>query len=218
MYVELLGFDIRMTLEEYSYYVWTQQNREEMLINSDTEWPMTIDSGLWPSFFKYYELPSELKKFETLYDKQTMLVEPKEFRHDYSEFWQNYEGMINFFKKLSDRAGVAIAVTMLSEVPFELREGLSWLLPLKGANIPAGWIFLGYDVAELSSQISFLCNSLIDEELPELRENWGPLLNEHGLFSDERDALNYRATLEDPNHGPFDVFGIYRHPNLINAE
>lgn len=217
MYTALLGYDIRLAPEEYLDELNASEYRER-IIKPEIEWPITIGYAIWPSVFKYNELPPELAQYESQFDKEQILVDASEWRHRYLELWQLWEDMVAFYRSFSPkRKSIAIALTAIYEEPLEQNEYLASIVPYLDGVVPSDWIFLGYDIADDGTRFSFLADSLNNDELPLLRKLWGSYLNEYGLFTDTQKALEYCRTVEDPSHGPFHVIGIYRHPDIINA-
>lgn len=76
--------------------------------------------------------------------------------------------------------------------------------------VDRAWRFLGYDVSD--GGISGLANcGFGPEEVDALRAEFGPHLNEHGLFDEVARAFQFRAVSEVrvPEHAPFHVIGIW---------
>jgi hypothetical protein len=54
----LVGFDIRLSAEQYVELWWDQKHRDEYLLRPDTPWPLSVDGLVWPSMFRVAKLDS----------------------------------------------------------------------------------------------------------------------------------------------------------------
>lgn len=203
-----LGFDIRLCREDYNMTGWDQ---EVFLLRVDVEWPLSIDTKVWPSAFDQLG-PSEF---------------PVNATHPSTGFWFDLETMLNFLKqpKMNHiRRGVPISVELVMDE--DLSKDTFWesvrypYRPSSPNRKPAGWTLLGYDVAD-RSQLSGLANcAYTAEEKPNLRSTWSAKLNEHGLFRSPEDAARFKDTvdLRVREHAPFYFYALYRNPFLWERE
>jgi hypothetical protein len=80
--------------------------------------------------------------------------------------------------------------------------------------VSKGWRFLGFDVVELNGLISGLKGIGYQEPMwAQMRAQFGPALNDVGLFGDERQASQFARVRGNqiPTHAPFDVVGLFVH-------
>ncbi len=79
-------------------------------------------------------------------------------------------------------------------------------------RIQAGWNLLGYDVSDsgFTSAVSNM-GFTSGDNVPSLRERWGPCLNKHHLFDRAEDAVSFKELSNQriPEHAPFSVFGLW---------
>jgi hypothetical protein len=199
-----VGFDVRLCRKDYDMTGW---DNEISLLRVDVAWPLSIDINVWPSAFDQL-MPSDF---------------PDNATHPIIGVWFDLEMMLNFLKqpKMNQiKCGIPISVELvtdedLSKDPF-WESVLYPYGPLSPNGNPAGWILLGYDVAD-RSQLSGLTNCAYDsEEKPNLRLTWSAKLNEHGLFRSPEDAIRFKdtANLRVREHAPFYVYALYRDPFL----
>jgi hypothetical protein len=93
----------------------------------------------------------------------------------------------------------------------DMEMGYPTLDPLP---IPIGnqnWTSLGFDVSD-GSGLSGLSNcGYAKDEVPALRERWGPHLNTYHLFSDVDQAIEFKRLSDNRvrEHAPFFVYGLY---------
>ena len=180
LYKELLGFDLRLPADSYVRDRWEQETREDFLLRSEIQWPLSVDDSVWPSFFN--ELEAAAVPLNS--------VRPSLW------FWFNLTKMRSFFlawKKVQSQRGIPIAVVLITEAP--LRSNDYWegvLYPhdvLSPGEVPPKWLFLGYDVAD-QYKLSGLVNCrYTDAERATLRATWAARLNENGLLQTLDDAM-----------------------------
>lgn len=85
----------------------------------------------------------------------------------------------------------------------------AWL-PVNPSQPEETWAFLGYDVSD-RYLLSGLSNCGKDaDEIPTMRQHFGPYLNEHHLFTSAEPALDYKKWADqDTGHAPFFIYGLY---------
>jgi hypothetical protein len=86
--------------------------------------------------------------------------------------------------------------------------------PSEDDLLSTGWRFLGFEPVELNGLTSGLKGIGYKEpSWSQLRTQFGPALNEVGLFSDDATAAEFAKVrgLEIPSHAPFDVVGVLIH-------
>lgn len=211
---ELLGFDIRFDPRAFVQTIWDKKRRQIHLLKSDIQYPLSIDTMVWPSFFRYSSNRSEPFYFQS---EEILTVIPKSFRHSALELWPSLDDMIAFFKDKKEKiatGGVLIAATLLREK--HLRTDDFWnavLEPkLNREPFPKDWDFLGYDIAD-NGFISGLSNCGYNpSEKNILKEIWSDRLNEYGLLKNVSDAIEFRnlSNKRIPEHSPFYIYGLLK--------
>ena len=222
MYRYMLGYDIRLCLEDYSEDM-DEKRRNRILLRHDVKWPLSVDMNIWPSVF-------DTRSHFTSYKKSIRLVGDY-FHYNVFHLWDDIERMKSRFMQCEDNAprqGVVIASELHLKWPLESDvnwdthwTALSSADPAMGP-VPENWIFLGHDVAEVDMFYSGLCGYSHEqtEEWEQERKRWGPLLNEHGLFSNFEDALEYIPIADelDGNEAPFYAYALYRDPEVLRTD
>ena len=223
MYRYMLGYDIRLCLEDYDEGVWYEELRDKLFLRRNVRWPLSVDTSIWPSFFFRHHFVAAVKKL--------ILIGGDYFHYDMFHLWDDIKLMKSRFVQCEDdvpRQGIVIAAELVLTGPLESDvnwdthwDALSSADPAMG-SVPEDWIFLGYDVAEQAMLYSGLCGYRHEEtdEWIQLRKQWGPRLNDHGLFSDFDDALDFTPIPAeyDPQEAPFYVYALYRDPEILRTE
>ncbi|CAN91996.1 MULTISPECIES: hypothetical protein [Sorangium] len=159
---------------------WTQDRRERYLLRPDLPRVLSVDRLVWPA------VPAALT---------TDGLAP------------DYFSDLGALRRRCDGAAAIIALAVSEHD--ERARALE--IPCQPAEIDPAWRLLGWDVAD-SGLISGLsnCGFLPDTDVTALRRDYGPRLNEHGLFRERADAEAFR-TLSDARvkeHAPFFVHRI----------
>jgi hypothetical protein len=224
MYRYLLGYDIRLCLEDYDGGKWDEVARNAFLLQHDVKWPLSVDRSIWPSAFK--TSPFDFHDY-----KNAIRIEEDFFHYQVFHLWDDLCRMKSRFLRCEDnvaRQGIVIAAVLVTRGP--LQSDTNWEAhwsALSSASssmgsVPEEWMFLGYDVAEDAMVFSGLCGYQHQptEDWKQLRKKWGPRLNDHGLFSNVDDAMEFTpiAAEFDPNEAPFYVYAIYRDPEILRTE
>ena len=210
-----MEFDVRTAKAQYVARHWLRHSRAEYLLRPDIEWPLSVDTFVWPSVFF-----SQIFRNPAFESYSTIEVDPDV----HQQFRLDLDRMRDFYH--SHRAlapdGVFVGIELLSErtaegpaIPYELPEGIQcgiWLEQTVPARLPDGSTLLGYDVAD-AARLSGLSNcGYTEEEIRDLSPVWAKRLNSFGLFSSLDDAVAFRE-LSDRRvveHAPFWVYGLWR--------
>ncbi len=209
----LVGFDIRLSAEQYVEMWWDQKHRDEYLLRPDTQWPLSVDGLVWPSMFR-------VAKLDSLPDLAPFVIDlaPGRFP-DHSDLEQ-----LKKIREMSSRqGGILIAIELFTEkvpegehITYE-RAGVMHGLEAPVTNpksLPRLTEFLGFDVAD-AGHISGLCDcGYKPDEKERLAKEWGKRLNKYGLLPSLADAVEFREMTNGrvPEHAPFWIFGIHRLP------
>jgi len=207
----LVGFDIRLAAESYLNRWWDEKHRDEYLLRTDTQWPLSVDSLVWPSMFR-------VVKLDSLPDLAPYVIDlaPGRFP-DHSDLEQ-----LKKIRELTGQSGgIVTAFELFTErvpegefITYE-RAGITYGLEVpvtNPASLPRLTEFLGFDVAD-EGHISGLSNcGYKKEEKRRLGELWGKRLNRYGLLPSLGDAVEFREMTNErvPEHAPFWIFGIHR--------
>jgi hypothetical protein len=207
----LIGFDIRRRAEDYLQVRWAHETRALYLLNTEIEWPLSVDDSVWPTVFRYRHDISEL------YPARTTAVDPG---YEVCGLWSDLLLMRQMYEKfrLSSSSGIEVAIELIAGPELSSDQFGSPLLDksvvpvVAPSKVPSGSSLLGYDVADcwLYSGLSNCGYSA--EEAGGLRLEWSNKLNDHGLFGDIDDAARFRVVSDErvPEHAPFWVYGLYK--------
>jgi hypothetical protein len=207
----LVGFDIRLSAEQYVELWWDQKHRDEYLLRPDTPWPLSVDGLVWPSMFR-------VAKLDSLPDLAPYVIDlaPGRFP-DFADLEQ-----LKKIREMSGKSGgIILAIELFTEkvpegehITYE-RAGITYGFETPATNpafLPRLTEFLGFDVAD-AGHISGLSNcGYKQEEKDRLAEQWGKRLNKHGLLPSLGDAVEFRemTNARVPEHAPFWIFGMHR--------
>ncbi len=229
---ELLGFDVRLSAEDYVDKRWDKKNRELYLLKPGIQWPLSIDEWVWPSVFALSDKELEIKKLvypPEYFPFQGMIrIEPANFYHQVLSLWTDFEDMKTcYFEKMKNnnkfpQKAVPIAIVLLTDIgPFINGSNTDYykywstgLFPGITINIHVDWVFLGYDIAG-NDFISGLSNcGYKRDEKKQLQKTWSSRLNEYGLLKTLEDATEFKelSDIRIPEHEPFYVYGLWRAP------
>jgi hypothetical protein len=211
----LVEFDVRLAKAQYPVRR-AKPSDDRCLLPPEVEWPLSIDSWVWPSAFCPHGLEERRDAYATI---------PIDMSH-YGPALRNLEMLQARYE--ANRAlapdAVFIAIELLSEraadgpfILYEEADGIQCgmeLEPTVPERLPEGSAFLGFDVAT-AGRLSALSGFCYDEvERPELRPVWAPRLNAYGLLSELEDAVEFRgmSDLRTPEEAPFWVYALWRLP------
>jgi len=205
----LLGFDIRLALEDYATTLWSRRRREIYLLNPDVDRPLSVDNAVWPSFFRF---PALISNGVAPHPLTTIQAEAEYIDH---ELWLDVSRMRRCFADSASNSsrGMEIGIELIARPDLTSDQFGSSILEKSTApsELPTESKLLGYDVAD-ASLLSGLSNcSYSDEERLTLGRKWSAKLNEHGLFADLDSALEYKkiTDVRVAEHAPFWVFSLY---------
>lgn len=197
----MVGYDARehwLTMDQG----WTEQRKQSFLYRLDVFKPLSVDSRVWPTIFESEQRPAPVG-FEGLQDC-------------WSDFFELQRTVTRVFQEKPMRAWRMIAVTLLLDRDNREEHDL-WSSRLPPANPDergADWVFLGYDVADqwlLSALMNCGFRAGLDD-VPALRTEWGPRLNNFHLFQDVADAFLFKRFSDErlrDDHAPCFVFGLW---------
>lgn len=196
-----LGFDLRACAKDYVAKEWRPERRSRYLLKRDVEWPLSVDTAVWPSRFHF------ASRYEEYRPVEMVEIEPVSTEQLVLRLWDDVVVMEAAFR---DKAAkhpcfVRSAIELLDDRPltnpeFELvAEGLR-----RHGEAPEGWTALGYDVAD-ADFVSALMNCGYDQEERRELSRFTGVLNEFGLFDDLECAMEFRSISERrvPEHAPF---------------
>jgi hypothetical protein len=202
----LLGFDVRLSSEEYLSAHWNEESRLLYLLRPAVEWPLSVDTVVLPSVF-----------FPKVYGTEVMIpVDPETETYGY---WLNLQAMRVAFSKGWKRStrGIFIGIHLVAAEGLTSDQFGSRVLEAHPApqECPKGSDLLGYDVAD-SGLTSALCSCgyITREEKNRWQAEWEQHLNGFGLLKTQDLALEFRETSDRrvPEHAPFYVFGLWKLP------
>ncbi len=198
----LAGFDARELWLDPSV-LWTSARKDSFLYRLDVNRPMSVDPRVWPSVF----------------DADGRIYPPERF--GYQSLWADLEALRRALsvrlKVHPNQAFRAIAVTLLLG-DYCATDKIDWdsRIPTPFPDLPtenSAWPLLGYDVGD-QWMLSALSNcGFIPEydDVAALRGRWGPVLNEHHLFDDLGQAIEFKQMSDirlQEDHAPCFIFGI----------
>lgn len=141
-----------------------------------------------------------------------VMVWPSLLEDPFQDQLAHLEDAIPRGSEVDGRPYTVIAATWHGDDPSEPRPaGSRFWAPVDPPQRDPGWLLLGFDVTD-GSFLSGLSNCGYDpQQRAELVSRWGPSLNEHHLFRNMADALEFRLLSNDrvPEHAPFSVIGLW---------
>jgi len=209
----LVGFDIRLGRCEYLTTLWDKKRRSTYLLQPEIEWPLSVDTSVWPSVFYY---PHENMRATHPLPEQAISVCARDTRGLALELWSHRDEMESVFAEHKQRLIIkGISVAVVIEDANDLLSEEYWRAvlqpPLSLSQLPTTWRFLGYDIAD-RYMISGLSNcGYADDEKRLLQPYWSTRLNHFGLLTTLADAREYRQITERriPQHKPFYIWSLY---------
>lgn len=207
----LVGFDMRRYPEDYVSVVWDRRRRELHLLRSDVNWPLSVDSLVWPTIFSY---PPVIEGMAPPYTFATIVADSKYAEHG---LWSNLAEMRQFYERTPQHGrirGVEVRIELFADARLTSDQLGSFLVEenVAAAESPASAVFLGYDIAD-SGLISGLTNCGYEMgEKKRLGVEWSGRLNDYGLLRSLEDALAFKEITNKrvAEHAPFWVFGLTR--------
>jgi hypothetical protein len=159
--------------------------------------PRSVDDAIWPAIFEG--------------GQEALRPDPQATFRCGDDLWNDLEVMTKALEELQlsgqrivIEADIPVGATV-DEVPSNRLYQL--VVP---SHVPAGFVLLGYDIADASC-FSALCNCGYTVADLQNLVSWPVKLNENGLLPD-RDLAHACLPLLDSltgHHGPFLVYGVY---------
>jgi hypothetical protein len=204
----LLGFDARHTDVDCAREPLPSDVRQHLLLLPEVQFPLTIDRHIWPTHFLYYP---QVRHLVGPHDPPLIDVDTE----CPGGLWLSLERMRRCLSEHS-RPAVLLAVELFAPAETTVVEFPSSLIYSRPdpSALPAGSLFLGYDVADAGFWSGLSNCGYSEEEARTLRPEWAQRINGHGLFQSKADALAFRAISDRRlrEHAPFWVFGLHRLP------
>ena len=183
--MKLLGFDLRLPIDDATFLQWTPERRAGFLINPAVRWPLSVDPVTWERA-RSGSGPSPLN----LRDRVPNTANPDVARGN---------------------ALVIIQIDLVDERSREDEASVvpAWWDPQTSAD-DLNLKHVGFDVADVWLLSGLTNCKLLPTELRMLRERFIRCLNQFGLFSDARDAYDYARAVDllVSEHCPFYVYRI----------
>lgn len=208
----LLGFDLRACSKDYVSREWHPERRATYLLKTDVEWPLSVDTAVWPSLFHF---TSRLQNYRPV---ETVDVEPSSDRQLILRLWDDVAGMEAMVRTRMqhDMCFVRVAIelcqdgTILGEGPWDLV-----MQSPQNGRAATDWRSIGFDVADADFVSGLMNCGYKEEELAKLSE-WSQDLNEFGLFGDMGRASEFRRLANErvPEHAPFFVYRLLADLNV----
>jgi hypothetical protein len=200
----LLGFDLRACARDYVEDEWSEERRETYLLKRDVEWPLSVDSIVWPSLFHFTSRLADYRPVESVQ------VEPATPRQTVLRLWDDSATMEAYYAKaVTNHCFVRVAIEVWEKPSVLGGSTLDPFTDLPARHASPEWPAIGFDVAD-SDFISGLMNcGYIEHDQIEL-SRWTNALNQFGLFRDLEGAIGFRSVIEKrvPDHVPFFAFRL----------
>ncbi len=196
----IIGYDARCVSEALRS-VWTPARRQEFLLRTDVEVPLSTDPLVWPSVVDWGLAPDFTPRTRHALMLDGLPV-PEQFRNE-RNLWPSLPDMM----------------ARLESQPLDERFVPYWTIAIctrtrvertpPGANAER----LGYDVSDscLQSVVSHSGYTVVEARL--LRNVWRSRLNRWHLFDDHAEATRFATSIADlrsPEYGPFQIYGVWR--------
>jgi hypothetical protein len=196
-----LGFDLRMRAADYAREVWSPEHRASYLLREDIEWPMSVDRAVWPSLLQshYFDARANRK------------ANPRFLGQDASDS-ENEFGLLRDLASIARFHGVQDGISIGVQLIYNERKETDPFIGIEASAVPAKADILGFDVAT-PAPISGLSNcGYTQEEVQQLRAEWGHRLNVYGLLESVDHAVQFREMTNKrvPEHAPFYVYKLFR--------
>jgi len=197
----IVGFDARehwLTFDQG----WSDERKQGFLYRLEVLKPLSADTRVWPTIFDSEQRPAPAGRIG--------------FQKTWADISDLGEAVTRAFRERPMRAWRMIAITLMlgrycrhDEVPWASR-----VPPASPDRRGENWVFLGYDVGDqwLLSALSNCGFRPGLDDVPRLRAEWGPRLNEYHLFSDLHDAILFNQFSDQrlqTDHAPCFVFGLW---------
>ena len=197
----IVGYDAREFWQTYDSS-WSEKDRKRYLYRLDVKKPLSVDVMIWPSVFSAADRRGPAKRlgFQSFWADFTLLRSA--VTQAYSE------------RPLGDYRMIA-AILVLGE--YAKSDAVPWserIPPVHPDRRGPEWTFLGYDVADQWALSGLLDCGFVPglDDVPKLRQRWGPLLNKFHLFDDFDAAVAFKQMSDERlknDHAPFFVFSLW---------
>lgn len=202
----LLGFDARHTDEDCARDPLPSDVRQQLLLRSEVQCPLSIDPHIWPTYFLYYP-----EAWDALGRQRPRLIDVDS---DCSGgLWLSLDRMK---RRLSEhvRPAILLAVELLAPAETTVDGFPSSLIYSRPepSTLPAGSLLLGYDVADGGFWSGLSNCGYSEEDAGRLRPEWAKRIDDHGLLQTQEDAFAFRdiSNRRVPEHAPFWVYGLHQ--------
>lgn len=203
----LLGYDIRACASAYVGREWSTQRRSEYLLKPDVEWPLSVDTMVWPSLFHF---TSRLDNYRPV---SAIDVEPTNDQQLILRLWRDMSAMESTLRERTNDevCFVRVAIELWHDL-YRMPE-TRWQIAAESLNegdaAPSEWLTVGFDVAD-ADFISGLMNCGYNEKEREELRRWAKELNDYGLLADFEAADDFRRMTDRrvPEHAPFFVYRL----------
>lgn len=196
----MFGFDARASFQPPGE-VWPVERREQYLYRPEIRRPVSVDVAVWPTIF------------------EATRRKPSRRRVGAQDFWAQFTDLRATLTDLFRREPLP-KFSLIAAALIDPGDGtdLQWTEELPKAVPEARdpqWQLLGYDVADRWC-LSALTNCGFtpgEDDVPRLRQKWGPLLNDYHLFNEREAADGFRHMSDKRlagDHAPTYVFGVWR--------
>lgn len=178
--------------------------------------PLSVDTSIWSSVFEdgnYPDLSIDERKRIGL---GTLKI-PESIGEN-MPLWGNLEQLENYLTEHNAeliKPYWIISITGLLEDLEHKSPREEWprFEPTKPGNREEAWRLIGYDINSRYNEccLTGTCFEGNEEHIRSLRNQWGPHLNEYHLFTDIKQAIEFRdlQNCEHPNEAPHFVYGIW---------
>lgn len=220
MYQELvIGYDCRE--------VWSPgndslpQSDKLHLLRPDIERALSIQKHIWNTVFvSEHSFSSNEQSGVASACNLTISRE-----HEFWGFWNDLEKMCASLKeniREYKRPCWMISVSVVKTTKYDYwlsiatEEHVQVPQPIytHPSEVDSKWTFLGYDVQD--GYFAEGLGGVYSDEIQEFhRATWGKDLNKYHLFTDQERASTYSDWMEEAEHRPFFVFGLYMIDQLL---
>lgn len=199
----LIGFHLKIVPELIK--IWDQSRANKFSIQKNISNTFSVDVNVWPNC-KNEQICTEI--FKDYYVGQNNV------QNGLNIFCIKNESVLHHHSRYNNE-GYLIALSMHDNITNHFR----CLKEMHSINIPcclkqiqdAGWVRLGYDVADYWLYSGLMNCSFDDLEKNKLHHRFVNSFNKYGLFNLLNDADEFRVNLDlkVPDHSPFAVYGIW---------
>lgn len=212
----LLGYDLRIKPEYYLDDYWTYDKRRESLIDPNLGWPISIDTSVWPSVFKYSGFNGSYIFVNSMDHILNIEVEPLNVDHYKLCLWPNSSLMIKSAEEKGQLTKVVpVAFSIVGEDQL-IRADSFWseisiIKEAKKLEKEYNFDLIGLDVADREFTSALSNCGYKGKARGNVEKEWKQHLNNYGLFSDYEHAASFALRSNDRinEHAPFFVYSLY---------